>query len=121
MYAVDNEAFIGKPQTPSPHNVQFKLTIAGMPITITRPIVYKTSDPVKGEVYMPFEIVPKASVSLNDDVVIFEDEASKTIAVNVTAHTASLDGTLKLNVPNSWKVSPESAAISINRKALHNL
>ncbi len=116
MYAVDNEAFIGKPQTPSPHNVQFKLTIAGMPITITRLIVYKTSDPVKGEVYMPFEIVPKASVSLNDDVVIFEDEASKTIAVNVTAHSASLDGTLKLNVPNSWNVSPESAAISIKQK-----
>jgi LmbE family N-acetylglucosaminyl deacetylase len=115
MYAVENETFIGKPQTPSPHKAQFKLTIAGMPITIIRPIVYKASDPVKGEVYMPFEIVPKASVSLNDDVVIFENEASKTIAVNVTAHTASLVGSLKLDMPKSWEVSPKEATVSIKQ------
>ena len=116
MYAVENPENIGKPQTPSPHKAIFDMMIDGKAITFSRNLVHSYGDPVKGEVYEPFDIVPKASVALNDDVIIFESEASKMITVSVSANADNLSGNLKLNVPQGWTVSPETTPLSIASK-----
>ncbi|MBO6631064.1 MAG: PIG-L family deacetylase, partial [Psychroserpens sp.] len=57
MYKVEDKSLIGNPETPRALNVRFNLNIENVPISFTKPIVYKTNDPVKGEVYKPFEII----------------------------------------------------------------
>ena len=116
MYTVENPQDIGKPETSSVHKAMFNMTIDGKPITFTRPIIHAYGDPVKGEVYEPFDIVPKATVALEDDVEIFESEASKPITVNVTAHQDNVNGSLSLQAPTGWKISPKNAQISIADK-----
>jgi hypothetical protein len=49
-------------------------------------------------------------------VYIFNSNNSKNISVTVKAGKDNLEGKLKLDVPNSWKVSPETQQISIKNK-----
>jgi LmbE family N-acetylglucosaminyl deacetylase len=116
MYRVDDRRLIGKPETPKDNTVQFDLTIAGVPFSISKPIVYKFNDRVKGEVYEPFEVVPAASVKLDSKVIIFAKAEAKKIPVTVTAHHDELLANVRLEAPNGWTVSPTSKNVVIAQK-----
>lgn len=116
MYQVSDKTLIGKPETPRVFNVTFNLIFDKTPITFTKPIVYKTNDPVKGEVYKPFEIIPEASVKITEKVIIFENNLTKDIPVIVKAGKNNLNGYVHLNYPKDWQVSPEKQNISIANK-----
>ena len=118
MYNVSDRRLIGKPETPQENIVKFSLKIEGVVIDIKRPIVYKYNDRVKGEVYEPFEVVPAVSSKLDSKVIIFEDDNSKKIPITVTAHKNNLKGSLTLDIPAGWKISPENYEIGISEKGL---
>lgn len=108
IYRVENPDLIGLPETPKAFYAEFILNIDGVSISFSRKIVYKENDPVKGEVYKPFEIVPQVSVSMADDVLIFANHAPKEVPVTIKAQKDSVSGTLKMNDPASWKIEPVS-------------
>ncbi|UBZ10773.1 PIG-L family deacetylase [Leeuwenhoekiella palythoae] len=113
MYNVDDQKLIGLPETPRKFKAVFQLTMNGVSIPITTELVYKYNDRVDGEVYEPFEIVPKASVAVKDPVIIFADAQPKIIQTDVTAFIDNLEASVALNVPADWKVSdPQKIQIS---------
>ena len=116
MYNVADKVLIGLPETPRVYNYTFNLIINNTTISFTKPLVYKTNDPVKGEVYKPFEIIPEASVKLDEKVFIFNSNNAKNIKVTVKAGKNNLKGNLTLDIPNSWSVLPEFHSISIKNK-----
>ena len=116
MYRVDDRRLIGKPETPKTNVVTFEINIDGVIFKFDKPIVYKYNDRVKGEVYEPFEIVPEASAGIKDKVLIFANADAKQIPVTVTAHKDALTGTVMLDIPKGWNVSPKSAPINISKK-----
>ena len=71
MYTVKKSSLIGKPETPKEINIDFNIEIEGVPITITKNVVYRYSEPDKGELYKPFDVLPKVTVKMTDDVYIF--------------------------------------------------
>lgn len=90
MYKVSNEALIGAPESPKAFTLKFEMDINGYPMTVERPLVYKYARPDKGELYQAYEIVPEASVSLGDKVIILSDGAPKNIQVKIKALQAIL-------------------------------
>jgi len=116
MYRVEDSNLIGYPETPRALKVDFNLTIAGQPITITKDVVYRYSKPDKGELYRPFEIIPEVSTSLTDKVYIFESFDAQEVEVSVTAGKNNVVGTLTLNHPEDWQVSPSSFDVNITNK-----
>nr|AOE08660.1 LmbE family protein, carbohydrate esterase family CE14 [uncultured bacterium]CBL80601.1 conserved hypothetical protein [uncultured Leeuwenhoekiella sp.] len=115
MYAVTDQQLIGLPETPKKNKAIFNFRIDDMLIPITTDLIYKYNDRVNGEVYEPFEIVPKASVEIKEPVVIFPTTESKVITTNITAYTSNINGIVSLQVPENWKVS-EPQKISISNK-----
>tara|TARA_R110002051_G_scaffold61834_3_gene113461 strand:+ start:3298 stop:5796 length:2499 start_codon:yes stop_codon:yes gene_type:complete len=115
MYAVADQQLIGLPETPKKNKAIFNFRIDDMLIPITTDLIYKYNDRVNGEVYEPFEIVPKASVEIKEPVVIFPTTESKVITTNITAYTSNINGIVSLQVPENWKVS-EPQKISISNK-----
>ncbi|CDF79007.1 LmbE family protein [Formosa agariphila KMM 3901] len=113
MYYVEDKSLIGQPETPRSQNITFNLSIENITIPFTKPIVYKTNDPVKGEVYKPFDIVPVVASQLSEPVLIFENEIPKQVAVIVTAGKDNVEGSVSLNTPTDWTISPKSLPISI--------
>lgn len=116
MYTVNDQQKIGLPLTPVYNQLVFDLTIEGTKISFAKPLVYKENDPVKGEVYRPFEVVPAVAVRLEEEVIIYSSQAPKSVKVIVKAFEPGVSGKLKLNVPNDWKVSPASQDFSISSK-----
>ncbi|MGZ0016981.1 PIG-L family deacetylase [Yeosuana sp. AK3] len=116
LYKVDNINLIGKPETPVVYHATFKLDIENTPMEFIKPLVYKTNDPVKGEVYKPFEIIPVASSKITEKVIIFENDKQKDISVIVKAGKDFMEGFVSIAHPKDWTVYPEKQMVSIAHK-----
>mgnify|MGYP000510075915 CR=1 FL=1 len=116
MYNVSNQKLIGNPETERPLKVTFNLNIWEHDISFTKDVVYRFAKRDKGELYQPFEIVPKATVSIDEKVILFDSYKSKEIAVKVQAGKNNISGTVELCHPQGWKVTPEKKKFSIKQK-----
>jgi LmbE family N-acetylglucosaminyl deacetylase len=116
MYAVDNQTLIGKPETPRPAKVHFNLSIDQVPIVITKNVVRRYAERDKGEIYEPFEILPKVTTKLQNKVLIFSDDVAKKVSVEVRAGADNVVGNIRLKVPISWQVSPKEISFKIAQK-----
>ncbi len=116
MYTVEDESLIGLPKTPAPIQAEFVLKIDGKSISFTRDLVYKTNDPVDGEVFEPLAIVPEVSVALENSTLIFKDNQPKQVNVKVTAYKDDLNGKLSLDLPENWQLSPQSIDVNLGQK-----
>lgn len=116
MYQVTDKHLIGNPETPRALKAIFNLNIESVPIDFDRDIIYKYNDPVKGEVYQPFEILPKVTASISNKVIIFSNSKEKEISVKIRATKANLKGVVSLAYPKDWKVSPKEIDFTIVQK-----
>lgn len=116
MYNVENPDLIGKPETPREFNVSFNLEIENTPISFQKAVVYKMNDPVKGEVYKPFEIVPEAAAKIDEKVLIFNTDQEMEIPVTVTSGRNNLDASVTIAHPKDWNIYPESQNVHIDYK-----
>jgi len=116
MYNVAERQNIGKPETERKIKATFTMQIEGIRINFVKDVVYKTNDPVKGEVYKPFEIAPLISAAIANKVIIYADDTSKKIPVTLKSIKNNLKGSISLTHPKGWKVSPKSIDFSLEAK-----
>lgn len=116
MYQVSDQNLIGLPETQRMIVANFKVNFNGFLIPFAKNVVYKYNDPVKGEVYKPFEILPEVSASFGEKAYIFADENAQKISVKVKAIKENLSGNLSLNIPEFWNVSPKSFSFNLKEK-----
>ncbi len=115
MYKVSDKNLIGLPEEETQFPVSFNLSIDGTMITIVKNIIYKFNDPVKGEVYRPFQVLPDATSSIPEKVLIFASSEAKQIPVKVRAGRDSISGTVSLQHPKGWVVSPSQHIFNLDR------
>lgn len=115
-FTIDDQELIGKPETPRANKVYFKLNIEGTTLTIEKPVVYRYSKPDKGELYQPFEILPKATARIKDKILIFSDGSSKEVEITVKAHKDNVEGELLFSHSEGWIVNEKSKKFSIQKK-----
>jgi hypothetical protein len=116
IYKVADQNLIGKPETPKPIEFTFEFDIDGTLFRVKKPLIYKYNDPVKGEVYQNFEILPEASVSLKEAVYVFKNSDKKFIDVNVKTFVNDLSGELELSIPQGWNVMPAYHKVDLRNK-----
>lgn len=116
MYNVTDQNLIGLPETPRSITATFNVSINGVIIPYVRPVIYKTNDPVKGEVYKPFEVIPAVSAHISESVIIFADDQQKDIQVIVQANRNNLEGFVKLAYPKGWNVYPDKQKVALLNK-----
>ncbi|OQP62358.1 GlcNAc-PI de-N-acetylase [Niastella vici] len=87
-FTVDDQSLIGKPQNDPPYQARFELVIAGQPFSFIKPVLYKHTDPVKGELYQPLVVVPSSTVTTDPSIIIFRkgEKQSAEVAITVTAN-----------------------------------
>ncbi|NNK11321.1 MAG: LmbE family protein, partial [Flavobacteriaceae bacterium] len=113
MYKVRDLNLIGKPETPPAFKAQFNLEIEGVAVAIEKPLIYRFSKPDKGELYNPFNVLPAASASITDKVLIFSDAHAKEIVVSVKALQDNVKGSLSLNIPEGWSVDKQQTPVQL--------
>lgn len=121
MYQVNEQENIGKPDIIRDYTVDFVINFDGQKIIFTKDIVYKYNDPVKGEVYKPFDITPKVTTSFINKVNIFNSGNTQEIKVKVVAGANNLQGTLKLQLPTTWKIKQNNLPFDLKLKGSSQL
>jgi len=116
MYKVADQQLIGLPESRRKINVRFSILINEVEIPFEKTVVYKYNDPVKGEVYQPFEVIPPASAKIQDNVLIFTNSKSKIVPVTITAGKNELAGQLSLQTSENWKIDPKTANFNLKEK-----
>ncbi len=116
MYTVKNPALIGKPENNAAKSVVYHLTIDGIDFNVERGLVFKSTDPVKGEVYRPFEVLPPATINISDQVFVFSAIAPKEVSFVVKANQPNVKGTVKIAVPAGWKIELKNPEINLEKK-----
>jgi len=116
MYTVEDQKLRGLPETPRALKVRFNLVVDGLPLQIEREIIYKSTDPVKGEVYRPFEITPPVFANITEKVYVFGDSKPQDVEVRVRAGRDSVKGKVTLKAPRGWRVQPSAVAIDLGLK-----
>jgi len=106
MYKVEDQRLIGLPESPPAVSAEVLLSIGDILMPINLPLVYRYAKPDKGELWERFKVVPPISVALSDDVVLFADQLTKEVVVNVQSFAPNQIGELSLHLPKEWKVEP---------------
>ena len=82
-YDVGNQALIGKPQNDPAFSATFIFSIEGEEFTVTRPLQYKYTDPVKGELYQPLRVVPVVTGLFDQPVYVLDGAKEKPVQVEL--------------------------------------
>lgn len=107
-YAIPDPALIGKPETPRAFFAHFGLEVNGVSLEFQRPVIYRYSEPDKGELYRNFDVVPPASASFTEAVKLFASNHGQQVQVRVKSNAQQVSGSLALKAPEGWVVSPAS-------------
>ena len=116
VFQVDDQQLIGLPENPPAVTANYTLDISGQRFTYTRPVVYKSTDPVEGETYRPFIIQPDVTANLAERVDVFSTNAPKAATVVLKAGRNAVSGTLRMDVPTGWQITPASMPFSLTNK-----
>ena len=116
LFKVPDASFIGKPENGPAVAIDYVIEVNGEKVTLEAPLIYKWTDPVKGELMRPFEIVPPVFVNLSHKVFVFKDSNPKAVGVLVkSASGAKLSGNVKLALPGGWRSEPSHITIELSR------
>jgi hypothetical protein len=102
LFVVRDRSLIGKPENDPALVALFNMEISGVSFAVRRPVVYKSADPAKGEIYRALEILPPVTVNLAQKAYVFVNDQPKTIQVMVHANADNVKGTLDVTVPSGW-------------------
>ncbi len=114
LYTVENKSMIGMPENSPAVVFALDIEMGKERMTIERPLIYKWVDPVKGELWRPFEIVPPATVDLSEDVMVFSTHEARPVHLLIrSASEGKVKGTVRLDLPRGWKSEPASASFEL--------
>lgn len=108
MYTITDQQLVGRPENVPPLQVTWKLKVDGEDLTVTRPIQYKYTDPVKGEIYQPLVVAPPVTGNLDNRVIIFANGGTQPVIIKLAAHTDNVKGNVSLHLPQGFTAAPAS-------------
>lgn len=87
-FEVSDQKLIGMPENKPAFNAIFVVEMEGVPITFQKPVLYKHTDPVKGELFNPVYVVTPVSVNTSPAVILLNKGkgATKNFQLTTTAY-----------------------------------
>jgi LmbE family N-acetylglucosaminyl deacetylase len=82
-FNVKDQLEIGNAQSKPAYEVQFAVMVEGQNFIFTRPVQYKYTDPVKGELYQPLTVLPPVTGQLDPEVTLFASTKEKELDVHI--------------------------------------
>jgi LmbE family N-acetylglucosaminyl deacetylase len=108
MFQVDDASMIGLPENPAPLPVEDVFIVAGQTLVVRDEAVFIAPDAAKGGVPRRPDVIPPVSLSFASAVALFSPGAVRNVEVEVVSARANTSGTLTLEAPAGWTVSPRS-------------
>lgn len=116
----DNEAAKNLPFQHPLLNAEVKLEIGGEEITVVKPIEYRYSDDIRGEIRRDVAVVPQVAVMVDSNLIIAPKSgksSSHRLVLSVANNSPKeTKGTLKLDLPAGWSSMPATADFALKAR-----
>ncbi|HVK97111.1 MAG TPA: PIG-L family deacetylase, partial [Flavisolibacter sp.] len=96
-FNVTNITFLGAPEITNSFIGKINLLIEGEPFQFSKPLLYKHTDPVKGELYQPLVVLPSVIIDADESLKLTSGNNIFSGVVNATAKRKNISG-IKMNV-----------------------
>ena len=116
VYHVDDQMLRGTPENKPAIMISFRLKYEDIEFTVERPLMYKWTDRVDGELYRPFVVLPKVTANIREKVYIFSSNEPENIDLTLKSHSNDVSGNIFLELPEGWKTEPASISFNLPNK-----
>ncbi|HWA10588.1 MAG TPA: PIG-L family deacetylase [Opitutaceae bacterium] len=106
MFIVDDPKLIGRPENPPAFPVELVFETGGQTFSVPDEPVLATPNPGKAETRRRLDVIAPVTLHFTPEVRLFAPGASRPVEVAVKANRPGAEGTLQLDAPAGWKVSP---------------
>lgn len=117
-FTVNDPMLILTPENNSAYHIIYEMTVDGMNFTVNRPVIFKSADPIKGEIYRPLEILPPVTADFSAKAFVFKNGKPAVVQVTLTSQVDSIKGKVTLHVPSGWNAKP--SAFEFNNLSKNN-
>ena len=107
-FRVDDASLIGQPENPPAFPLEQVFEVSGERFVVP-------DQPVQIGTGLALRVIPPVSLKFVDDVELFAPGAARDAVVEVTAARDNSKGTLRLDAPPGWKVTPPAQLFSISK------
>ncbi|HEY6082895.1 MAG TPA: LmbE family protein, partial [Chitinophagaceae bacterium] len=115
-YIIKDQQLVGRPENPPAEEVKFVFNMNGTMVTVDRPVEYRYTDPVKGEVYQPLSIVPPVTANIENKVYIFSSGTPQKITVRLKSFIGKVQGTVSLELPAGFSARENNIPFALADK-----
>jgi LmbE family N-acetylglucosaminyl deacetylase len=115
-FTVKNPLLIGYPVNPDVPHISYTFKINDKEVDFERPVVYKSTDPVRGEIYQSLVIAPPVTATILEKAYVFAGKTPKDIVVTLKSFKEDIKGSLKPKLPEGWIATPNQIDFSMLHK-----
>lgn len=117
LFTVEDKNLIGKPENDPAVIFNMKFSVLGESIWLDVPLIFKQTDPVKGELWRPFEVVPPVFINFSQPVYVFADPSPKVVSVLLKSASSQIrNGNLRLELPDGWRSEPSDFSFEMKQQ-----
>lgn len=116
MYTIRDLQLVGHPENPAAADIDFVFNINGKNLSYKRPVIYKYTDQVRGEIYQPLIIAPAVTASIAEKAFVLAGNTTKTIQVHLKSYRDKSSGILIPRLPEGWKIDPVQYTFQLSKK-----
>ena len=115
-YRIPRQELVGQPENVPPLIVSMILVSNDGAMTFEVPVRFRGVDPVEGEQYRPFAIIPPVALNLPEKTYVFPDNKPRSVQVNLRSNVAMASGAVSLRTPDEWRVTPPSIPFDLKQR-----
>ena len=107
LFHVDDPSLIGRAEGPPAFPIEYVFDVGGQALVISGEAV-PAADPAKPAMRRRLDVIPPASLRFASGVQLFPPGGDRAVTVEVTAARVNTAGTLQLEAPPGWRITPAS-------------
>jgi LmbE family N-acetylglucosaminyl deacetylase len=113
LFRVDDPSLIGRPENPPAFPIEQVFEICGQTLVVPDEAVQVTTNSVNNEIRRRMEVIPPVSLDFVSNIALLAPGTSHPVEVEMVASRADSTGTLRLEAPNGWNVSPANQSFHL--------
>ena len=113
MFRVDDASLIGQPENPAAFPVEQVFEVGGQTLVIPGEPLQADTAAAKFEARRRLAVIPPVTLRFVSEVNLVAPGSTRKIDVEIAAYRANSAGTLTLNVPADWKITPATQSFQL--------
>jgi LmbE family N-acetylglucosaminyl deacetylase len=106
LFRVDDPSLIGRPENPPVFPIEQVFEVGGETLVLADQPMNVTDESAGKETRRKLDVTPPVSLHFNSEVALFAPGSTQPVEIEITAARPDASGTLQLETPPAWKVTP---------------